>query len=70
MGCKIKLSTYADDTTAFLNGQLSSINNLLHILKWYKNVSGLSINNEKTKVAKIGALRGRSIPWILMDQHL
>ena len=35
----------------------------MHILKWYKKVSRLGINNEKTKVANIGALKGRSIHW-------
>ena len=65
MGSEIKLSLYADDidTAGFLNGQVSSLNKLLHILKWYRKVSGLGINNEKTKMAKIGDLRGRSIPW-------
>ena len=67
MGSEIKLSQYADDinTAGFLNGQVSSLNKLMHILKWYRKVSdsGLGINNEKTKVAKIGDLRGRSIPW-------
>ena len=28
-----------------------------------KTISGLSINIEKTKVTKIGALRDRNIPW-------
>ena len=56
-------SQYADDTTLFLNGDINSLKYAVRILKWFENVSGLAINNEKTKVVKIGALRGRSIPW-------
>ena len=56
-------SQYADDTTLFLNGDLNSLNFTVRILKWFEKVSGLAINNEKTKVVKLGALRGRSIPW-------
>ena len=33
------------------------------ILKWFKQVSGLNINKEKTNVDTIGTSRGRSIPW-------
>ena len=56
-------SQYADDTTLFLNSDINSLKYAVRILKWFENVSGLAINNEKTKVVKIGALRGRSIPW-------
>ena len=54
---------YADDTTLFLNGDLRSLNYAVRILKWYEKISGLAINNDKTKVVKIGALRDRSIHW-------
>ena len=56
-------SQYADDTTLFLNGDLKTLNCTVRILKWYEKISGLAINNEKTKVVKLWALRGRSIPW-------
>ena len=56
-------SQYVDDTTLFLNGDINSLKYTARILKWFESVSGLAINNEKTKVVKIGALRGRSIPW-------
>ena len=35
----------------------------MRVLEWYRKVSGLAINKDKTKVIKIGALRGRSISW-------
>ena len=35
--------------------------NIIRILKWFKNIYGLEINNEKTKIVKIGASRGSSI---------
>ena len=54
---------YADDTTLFLNGDLRSLNYAVRILKWYEKFSGLAINNDITKVVKIGALRDRSIHW-------
>ena len=56
-------SQYADDTTLFLDGELTSLNFTVQILKWFEKVSGLAINKDKTKVVKIGALRDRSIHW-------
>ena len=56
-------SQYADDTTLFLNGDINSLKYTVRILKWFENVSGLAIYNDKTRVVTIGALRGRSIPW-------
>ena len=56
-------SQYADDTTLFLDGNLSSLQFTVKILKWFEKVSGLAINNEKTKVVKLGALRDRSMHW-------
>ena len=57
---KLNISPYADDTTAFLNGQVSSLNTLMHLLK---QMSGLGINSDNTKVDKIKALRDRDISW-------
>ena len=36
---------------------------VIRILKLFERISGLAIDNEKTKVVKIEASRGRSIPW-------
>ena len=35
----------------------------MRVLEWFKKISGLSVNKEKTKVIKIGPLRDRSITW-------
>ena len=35
----------------------------MQVLKWFKSISGLVINNEKNKVVKIWASRDNSIPW-------
>ena len=32
-------------------------------LEWFRKISGLAINKDKTSVIKIGALRGRSVSW-------
>ena len=57
------VSQYADDTTLFLDEDLKSFNCVVKILKWFEKRSGLAINNDKTKVVKLGATRDRSIPW-------
>ena len=57
------MTHYADDTTLLLQEDYDSVVEVLRILKWFKNVSGLDINKEKTHVVKIGASRGSSIPW-------
>ena len=35
----------------------------MSILWWFKNVSGLGMNVNKTKAVKIGATMSRSLPW-------
>ena len=35
----------------------------MRVLEWFRKVSGLAINIDKTDVVKIGALRDRSITW-------
>ena len=62
-GTEIFISQYADDTTLFLEGTLKAIKRLMSILKWFKNVSGLGINVDKTKAVKLGATRDRSLYW-------
>ena len=58
-----KLSQYADDTTIYLGGDKESLCGVMRILEWFRKVSGLAINKDKTSVIKIGALRGRSVSW-------
>ena len=49
-----KISLYTDDTTLITKANESSIRNCMLALKEFEKVSGLRINKEKTKVAKIG----------------
>ena len=60
---EVKLSTYADDTTLYLNADKESLSGAMRVLDWFKKISGLGINKEKTKVIKIGPVRDRSINW-------
>ena len=59
-----KLSLYADDTTLFMKYEESSIRSCIATLMEFKRLSGLKINEEKTKVVKIGAT-GRNYVKIL-----
>ena len=62
-GGESKVSQYADDTTLMVSEDLQSIINIICVLNWFKSVSGLDINKEKTKVVKLGASRDSNIPW-------
>ena len=35
----------------------------MRVLEWFRKITGLAINKDKTSVIKIGALRGRSVSW-------
>ena len=50
-----KTFLYADDTTLFLKPEEKNIRECMQILKEFEQISGLKVNKEKTKVAKIGA---------------
>ena len=60
---EVKLSQYADDTTIYLRGDRESLCGVMRVLEWFRKVSGLSINRDKTSVVKLGVLRGRSMSW-------
>ena len=49
----IKLSMYADDMTGLVIG-ISSVKNLLNIVKEFKIYSGLGVNNDKTELMPLG----------------
>ena len=51
----VNLSEHAVNTTVFLNGDKGSLCGVLRILEWFRKVSGLAINKDKTNVVKIGA---------------
>ena len=48
------MSQYADDTTLYIKPNEDSIRNCMITLKEYESISGLKINEEKTKVIQIG----------------
>ena len=58
---EVKLSTYADDTTIYLNADKESLSGVMRVLDWFKKISGLGIDKEKIKVIKIGPIWDRSI---------
>ena len=50
-----KLSQFADDTTVLLDGQEKSLAETMKILYLFARLSGLKINNSKTKAIWIGS---------------
>lgn len=52
---EFKLSQYADDTSAFLDGPKTSLEETLTELDLFADISGLKINYDKTQVVWIGA---------------
>lgn len=54
-GMETVISQYADDTTLFLDGTEESLTNSLNILDQYYLLSGLKINELKTKIFWIGS---------------
>ena len=53
-GMEFKITQYADDTTLFLDGTTSSLENALNVLEIFGSISGLKVNKDKTKVIWIG----------------
>jgi exonuclease III len=53
---EIKVIQYADDTSSFLDGTESSLNAILSLLLKFGTISGLKVNFEKSKAAKVGSL--------------
>ena len=49
-----KISLYADDTSLILKPNEMNIRNCMQTLYEFEQVSGLRVNKEKTKVAKLG----------------
>ena len=50
-----KISQFADDTTLILNGSRASFGAALDTLAFYAKISGLKINDSKTKIIWIGS---------------
>ena len=60
---EFKVTQYADDKTLLLEEDYQTIVSVIRVLKWFKSVSGVDINKEKTKLVKLGATRDSSILW-------
>ena len=54
---EVKISLYADGTTIFLKAERESLSSVMRVLDWFKKISGLGVNKEKTKAVKIGRSR-------------
>ena len=59
----ITVSQHADDTALLVDEIKEPLQRVMSLLRWFKNVSGLGINIDKTKFIKIWAYSDRSISW-------
>ena len=50
----VKIVQFADDTTIFLDGSESSLQEALNVLEVYGSYSGLKMNKEKSKLVWVG----------------
>ena len=60
-GKETKISLYADDRTLIFKADIETVRKTLDIFHWFKKVSGLAINMEKTKNIKIGMDRAKRL---------
>ena len=64
--CKeTKLLGFADDTSIFVNSNLSIIA-VFNILRYFGNASGIQVNNKKTKIMGFGGWMNRT-EWPIPD---
>jgi hypothetical protein len=56
-GIEHKLTQFADDTTLFLDGEKNSLRAVIDVFNKFYRVSGLKINNDKTKLVWIGSMK-------------
>ncbi len=55
---EIKIQQYADDTTLFVNDEMS-LKNVLELVESFSKISGLTVNKSKTEAMWIGSLKER-----------
>ena len=65
-GIKVKeknylISQYADDTSLILEATEKALKTTLNLITYYAKFSGLSMNNEKTRVIWLGSMKGSSL---------
>ena len=58
------LNLFADDTTLFLDGSEESFDSAFEVLDSFSAMSGLQINNEKTKIVWIGSRIGCNVRYM------
>jgi len=50
----VKMSLYADDTTVILKPDINEIRKLFYILDKFRDISGLTVNRDKTQLLRLG----------------
>ena len=50
IGCEVKISQFADDTSLFLDGTKKSFVSCVNIIDKFSQYSGLHMNADKTKI--------------------
>ena len=57
------ISQFADDTTLIFDGSRKSLISALETLEYYAQISGLRINNSKTKMIWIGSKKHSEVVY-------
>ena len=65
-----KLSQYADDTNVFLDGEVNSLRALLTLFHNFEKLSGLKLNETKTKISCIGNLYRKQEDFKAIFPHM
>ena len=63
LGCEVKISQFADDTSLFLDGTKKSFVSCVNIIDKFSQYSGLLMNADKTKVILFGAPRPPEVKY-------
>ena len=64
LGCEVKISQFADDTSLFLDGTKKSFVSCVNIIDKFSQYSGLHMNADKTKVIWFGAPRPPEVKYL------
>ena len=64
LGCEVKISQFADDTSLFLDGTKKSFVSCVNIIDKFSQYSGLHMNADKTKVILFGAPRPPEVKYL------
>ena len=64
LGCEVKISQFADDTSLFLDGTKKSFVSCVNIIDKFSQYSGLHMNADKTKVIWFGTHRPPEVKYL------